>query len=137
MDLSFLIVSILAGIVLIVIGSMSLYEGVRDHSKKTSVNHGLVVMGTVTIIVAAIMYFYVPVYAKKEGTSLVTLYMAEVLALAGFSLGVIGMVGATEINKKPKLDTALKTVGGVTTAAGIAGVIVGSFFLYTKLKGVS
>ena len=134
MDTSFLAIAIVAGLVLLVIGSMSIYEGLRDSDKKTTVNNGLLVMGVITIIVSAILYFYMPIYSKKEGANLLTMYTAVFVVLAGFSLGTIGIMGATETNEKPKLDVALKTVGGISTATGLAGVIIGSYLIYTKLS---
>ena len=134
METAFVIIAMVASLVILVLGSMALHEGLRDHNEKTSRNTGLLVMSIVTLVVCGILYFYLPYFTSPKGADknmgLLTSYIIALMVAGGISLGVVGVIGAEELDEKTRLDNALKTLGGVGLGVGIAGVVIGGMHLY-------
>lgn len=129
-------VSLILSVFLIVLGAMSVYEGQLPSSEDRSVNVGLIIMSTLSLILAAFFLIVLIYVAKRDqNTTFTQLYTGLTILIFTIVVGAISLVCAVDIPNVDYRGTLLWVVGAITVIAGVAGVILSSLYI-AKSYGV-
>ena len=112
------------GILLIVAGSMSVHEAVKDPADDKDVNYGLRAVAWITLLISlGGLVFYAPYYAHSR-TNLLLAYAIQACAIFGILISLIAIQCSNNHPNGVNLVEALKGMGGAVIFVGIAGLIV-------------
>lgn len=127
-----LTVTIVVGILLVVLGSMSVHEALSRPEDDTTQNNGLLGICAVTLFSCIVILFWLP--ARKKPLSLIATYAILLAILFGVSLSVLGSVCAVDVPNAPGRAKALEGLGGATIFVGLVSVILSIIALYADYK---
>ena len=112
------------GTLLIVAGSMSVHEAVKDPADDKDVNHGLRAVAWITLLISLVgLAAYAPYYAHSR-TNLLLAYVMQACAIFGLLISLIAIECSNNHPNSVTLVKPLKGMGGAAIFVGIAGLIV-------------
>ena len=112
------------GTLLIVAGSMSVHEAVKDPADDKDVNYGLRAVAWITLLISlGGLVFYAPYYAHSR-TNLLLAYVMQACAIFGLLISLIAIECSNNHPNSVTLVKPLKGMGGAAIFVGIAGLIV-------------
>jgi hypothetical protein len=100
------------GTLLIVAGSMSVHEAVKDPADDKDVNHGLRAVAWITLLISlGGLVFYAPYYAHSR-TNLLLAYVMQACAIFGLLISLIAIECSNNHPNSVTLVKPLKGMGG-------------------------
>lgn len=122
--------SLFFSIFLIVLGSMSVYEGQLSPADDRTQNVGLIIVAVLTLLITALFEMML-IYVAKEDTNLTfpQLYMAFGIITFGIIVAVVALVCAVDVPNVNGRGTLLWVIGAIAVIAGVIGTILSSLYI--------
>ncbi len=117
-------------IFLIILGSMSVYEGQKAPIDDQTENIGLIVIATMTLLFT-ILFLLLLIYVAKmdQGLSFTKLYLSFLLIAFGIIDGAISLVCAVDFPNNHSRGTLLWITGAISVISGVIGTILSILFI--------
>ncbi len=126
MDISSIIfkwIALVFSFFLIIIGSMSICEGQQSNNHNYDI--GLISIGSITVILATILLFFIIYILKKypDKTSWGFCYVVVLMIVFGVAIGTIAIINGVDAPTTQVRNTLGWVIGILATSMGITGTI--------------
>ncbi len=123
-------VVLIFSIFLVVLGSMSIYEGQKSAADDRNENISLIVISSL-MLVFAILALLLLIYVSKVDTSLsfTKLYLVFLLIAFGVIISVVAIICSIDAPNNNGRATLLWIMGTICVISGVIGIILSSLFI--------
>lgn len=117
-------ISLVFSFFLIIIGSMSIYQG-ETNNNNGEYNIGLIAVGTTVLILATLLLFFIIYILKKyaDTTSWIFCYIIVLMIVFGVAAGTISIINGIDAPNSNIRNVLGWIVGIIATGMGITGMI--------------
>ncbi len=123
-------VILILSLFLIALGGMSVYEGQLSSADDRSQNIPLIIMSSLTLILATFFLITLIYVAKSDPTmSFTHLYIGFAILAFAIVIGAISLVCAVDAPNVDSRGTLLWIIGAFTVVAGVVGTIISILYI--------